>query len=414
MKEGKSFKITQSEILAAYKIVRANKGAGGIDGIDFEKYEINLKNNLYKLWNRMTSGSYFPKAVRGVTIPKKNGKMRLLGIPTIEDRIAQMIVRNRLEPKVESIFYNDSYGYRPNKSALNAIQKARENCFKMHWVIEYDIVGLFDNINHEKLLKAVKIHTNEKWIILYIKRFLEAPIQMPNGVLKERNSGTPQGGVISPVLANLFMHYAFDQWMKNNFPRNPWERYADDGVIHCISEKQALYIMDRLKKRMIECGLEIHEEKSKIVYCKSENNKEEYENISFEFLGYTFRPRLVKSREGKYFMGFSPAVSKNSAKSFRTRIKDSIFKANTTDIIALSNKLNPIIRGWMNYFMKYNASEAFRKGINYVNLALVKWLKRTHKSVKSSIKKAHMLLWRISKSSPNIFYHWQMGCAPVR
>lgn len=232
MIEGKSFRITQNEVLTAYKHVKANKGAGGIDGVDFEDFEKDFKNNMYKLWNRMTSGCYFPKAVRGVEIPKKNGKIRLLGIPTIEDRIAQMVVRNRFEPRVEKIFLEDSFGYRPHKSAIDAVGKARERCFKMPWVIEFDIVGLFDNISHEKLMRAVKMHTQEKWIILYIERFLKAPMQMPNGTIKERKSGTPQGGVISPVLANLFMHYAFDKWMAREFPRNPWERYADDGIIH--------------------------------------------------------------------------------------------------------------------------------------------------------------------------------------
>lgn len=248
MREGKSFYITQTEILSAYKRVKANRGAGGIDGVDFEKYERNLRGNLYKLWNRMSSGSYFPKAVRGVEIPNKNGKKRLLGIPTIEDRVAQMVVRNRLEPKVEPIFYKDSYGYRPNKSALDAIEQARKNCFTMPWVIEYDIVGLFDNINHDKLLSVVRKHISDKWVLLYIERFLKAQVQIPDGNKVERKAGTPQGGVISPVLANIFMHYAFDKWMKVKFPRNQWERYADDGIIHCITEKQALYIMDMLKK----------------------------------------------------------------------------------------------------------------------------------------------------------------------
>lgn len=413
MKEGKSFSVTQAEVLSAYKRVKANRGVGGIDGVDFEEYEKNLKGNLYKLWNRMASGSYFPKPVRGVEIPKKNGKKRLLGIPTIEDRVAQMVVRSRLEPKVEPIFYDDSYGYRPNKSALDAIGKARERCFKMPWVIEFDIVGLFDNINHDKMMRAVRKHTNEKWVILYIERFLTAPIQMPDGTIKTRTSGTPQGGVISPVLANLFMHYAFDKWMMVKFPKNPWERYADDGVIHSFSEKQAEYIMDMVKKRMYDCGLEIHPVKSRIVYCKSENNNLNYENTSFDFLGYTFRPRMIKSRQGIYFMGFTPAVSNSAGKNFRTKVRETIQKSNTTDIVALANVLNPVIRGWMNYFTEYNPSEAFRQGINYVNLTLAKWLKRTHKSAKNGIYKAQRLLCRISKSSTEMFYHWKMGYLPV-
>lgn len=253
MNEAKPFNITQQEVLTAYKQVKKNKGAGGVDGIDLEKFEKDLKNNLYKIWNRMASGSYFPKAVRGVEIPKKNGKKRLLGIPTVEDRIAQMVIRNRFEPKVEPIFMSDSYGYRPNKSALDAIKVTRERCWKYEWVLELDIVGLFDNIDHELLLKAVNAHTRDKMEVLYITRFLKTDIAMPSGEIRKRESGTPQGGVISPVLANLFMHYAFDIWMKYNFPQNKWARYADDVVIHCVSERQALYIKQRLKNQLGLC-----------------------------------------------------------------------------------------------------------------------------------------------------------------
>ena len=265
MSEGKSFQISQNQVLTAYKFVKANHGAGGVDGVTFEEYEKNLKDNLYKLWNRMSSGSYFPKPVRGVEIPKKNGKTRLLGIPTIEDRVAQMVTRLTFEALVEPIFYDNSYGYRPTRSAINAIKVTRERCWKFGWVLEFDIVGLFDNINHDLLMKAVKAHTNEKWVILYIERFLKAPISMPDGSIVERSSGTPQGGVISPVLANLFLHYAFDRWMSITFPDNAWARYADDGIIHCVSEKQAKFILSRLKSRMAQCGLEIHPDKTRIV-----------------------------------------------------------------------------------------------------------------------------------------------------
>ena len=211
MKEGKSFQITQNEVLNAYKAVKANKGAGGVDRVDFETFEKNWKNRLYTLWNRMSSGTYFPKPVRSVEIPKKNGKVRLLGIPTIEDRVAQMVLRNRLEPHIEPIFYEDSYGYRPNKSALDAVGMARERCYRMKWIIEFDIVGLFDNINHEYLMKFVKHHSKEKWVNLYIERCLKAPIVMPDGTIEKREKGTLQGGVISPLLSGLYMHYAFDR-----------------------------------------------------------------------------------------------------------------------------------------------------------------------------------------------------------
>ena len=337
-----------------------------------------------------------------------------MGIPTIEDRVAQMVLRNRLEPHIEPIFYKDSYGYRPNKSALDAVGTARERCYKMKWVIEFDIVGLFDNINHEYLMKFVKHHLKEKWVSLYIERCLKAPIVMPDGTVEERGKGTPQGGVISPLLSGLYMHYAFDRWITREFPMCKWERYADDGIIHCVSKKQAEYVLDMLKKRMQMCGLEIHPEKSKIVYCQRNNEKIDGEDTSFTFLGYCFRPRLTKSRNGQYFMGFTPAVSAESAAAFREKIRLEIQNSNTTDIIALSKSLNPIICGWYNYFGKYCSSEAFRKGINYVNLKLVRWLERTRKSVRRSLTKAQHLLHRIAMSNQEMFYHWKVGYMPVK
>lgn len=321
MIEGKSFKITQEEVLVAYKKVRAYKRTGGVDRGDFTKYQKNLRNNLYKMWNTMSSGSYFPREVRGVRIPSKNGGMRLIGVPTIEDRIAQMIIRNRIEPRLEDIFLDDSYGNRPNKSAIDAIGHTRNRCFKMPWVIEYEIVGLFDNINHKKLMRVVRKHVHEKWIILYIKRFLKAPMIMPDGTRLERNSGIPQGGEIGPVLANLFMHYAFDKWITKEFPRNPWTRYADDGVIHCWTLKQAKLIMAMLKKRMEECELEVHTGKSKIISCRNAKFELQDENELFDILGYTFRARQCKGKRGPSFMGYTPTVSKESGKRFREKIR---------------------------------------------------------------------------------------------
>lgn len=414
MKEGKSYQITQNEVLNAYKAVKANKGAGGVDGVGFEEFEKNWKNRLYVLWNRLASGTYFPKPIRGVEIPKKNGKKRLLGIPTIEDRVAQMVLRNRLEPLVEPIIYEDSYGYRPNKSALDAIATARERCYRMKWVIEFDIVGLFDNINHEYLMKFVRHHCKEKWVNLYIERCLKAHIKMPDGTVCERTQGTPQGGVISPVLSGLYMHYAFDRWITREFPVCKWERYADDGIIHCATKRQAEYVLDILKKRMQTCGLEIHPEKSKIVYCQKNNVKIKDEITSFTFLGYCFQPRLVKSRTGIYFMGYTPAVSAEAATTFRQKIRREILSCKTTDIMALSQRLNPIICGWYNYFGKFCPSEAFRKGINYVNLTLVRWIKKTRKKARRSMTKAQHLLHYIAMSSPEMFYHWKVGYMPVK
>lgn len=414
MKEGKAFHISQMEVLNAYKAVKANKGAGGVDGIELEEFDRDWKNKLYVLWNRMSSGSYYPKPVRGVEIPKKNGKKRLLGIPTVEDRVAQMVLRNRLEPLLEPIFLDDSYGYRPNKSALDAIATARSRCFKMKWVVEFDIVGLFDNINHEKLMELVGRHCQEKWILMYVERCLKAPIVMPDKSQKERKAGTPQGGVISPVMANLFMHYAFDSWMARKFPNCPWERYADDGIIHCVSRKQAEFVLDMLKEQMLRTGLEIHPEKSKIVFCRRDNEPvPDGVETSFVFLGYCFRPRLVKSGGGKYFMGYTPAVSIEAARSFREKIRTMIKRTATTDIVLLSQVLNPIIRGWMNYFCKFTPSEAYQKGINYVNQKLVRWIRKNRKKVNRSYRKSQILLNRIALSNPKMFYQWQAGYMPM-
>ena len=414
MKEGKSFQISQNEVLNAYKAVKANKGVGGVDGVNFEEFDRNWKNRLYVLWNRLSSGTYFPKPVKGVEIPKKNGKKRLLGIPTIEDQVAQMVLRNRLEPYIEPIFYEDSYGYRPHKSALDVVGMARQRCYKMKWVIEFDIVGLFDNIDHGCLMQFVKYHSKEKWVNLYIERCLKAPIEMPDGKICERTEGTPQGGVISPLLSGLYMHYAFDKWITREFPMCKWERYADDGIIHCVSKRQAEYVLDMLKKRMQICGLEIHPDKSKIVYCQRNNEKLSNEQTSFIFLGYCFRPRLVKSKNGCYFMGFTPAVSIDASSAFREKIRMEMRRSNTTDIIVLVKRLNPIIQGWYNYFGKYCPSEAFRKGINFVNLRLVRWLKRTRKKVRRAMAKAQHLLHCIAKSNPEMFYHWKVGYLPVK
>jgi RNA-directed DNA polymerase len=414
MKEGKSFEISQHQVLEAYKRVKANKGAGGIDGIGFTEYEKDLKDNLYKLWNRMSSGSYFPKAVRGVEIPKKNGKKRLLGIPTIEDRIAQMVVRMSFEPLVEPIFCENSYGYRANRSAIDAVGITRERCWKMPWVLEFDIKGLFDNIDHELMMKAVRKHTNSKWIIIYVERFLKASIKMPDGTVQERNAGTPQGGVISPVLANLFLHYAFDRWMEKNFPQNPWVRYADDALIHCQTKAEAEQVLGKLKKRMEECKLELQLEKTRIVYCRSDrnNSKDRYEHESFDFLGYTFRKRIAKSKNGRFFNAFTPAASKSASKKFREKIKETRSNNTIVTIYKLAEIMNPIIRGWSNYFSKFCSSEA-RKSLDYVNLSLVRWVRRKYKTIRRSEGKAFRYLARLAKLEPNLFYHWKMGIIPT-
>lgn len=297
MSETKPFIISKTIVMEAYKLVKRNAGAAGIDQHTLEDFDRNLKDNLYKIWNRMSSGSYFPPPVKAVPIPKKSGGERILGIPTVGDRIAQMIVKLMFEPKVEPHFHRNSYGYRPGKSALDAVGVTRKRCWKYNWVLEFDIKGLFDNIDHDLLMKAVQKHTNSKWVVLYIGRWLRAPLQLKDGTFVSRNRGTPQGGVISPVLANLFLHYVFDTWMKREFPNMPWCRYADDGLVHCKTEEEAKHILELLKRRFEECGLMLHPDKTKIVYCKDGNRKEKHKENKFDFLGYTFRPRLVKCRK---------------------------------------------------------------------------------------------------------------------
>jgi RNA-directed DNA polymerase len=408
MKEGKSFEISKHQVKEAYRRVKTNHGAGGIDGIDFTEFEKDLKGNLYKLWNRMSSGSYFPKAVRGVEIPKKNGKKRLLGIPTIMDRVAQMVVRMSFEPLIEPIFCSDSYGYRPNCSAIDALGVTRERCWKMAWIIEFDIKGLFDNIDHELLMKTVRKHTNCKWVILYIERFLKTSIMMPDASIQERNAGTPQGGVISPILANLFMHYAFDRWMEKQYPLNPWARYADDGVIHCRAKEDAESILESLKNRMLSCKLEIHPEKSRIAYCRSDQNIERHEHESFDFLGYTFRKRLVRSKNGNLFNSFTPAVSKDAAQHLRDSIRDILKNNKILSLKGLAEIINPKIRGWYNYFSRFCASEA-RKVLKYLNYALIIQIRFKYKKLKRSKARAYRYLIQMSKIQSNLFYHWQIG-----
>ena len=321
MSEAKPFCISKKEVWEAYLRVKENKGAAGIDDQSIEDFEKKLKKNLYKIWNRMSSGSYFPPPVRTVKIPKKNGGERKLGIPTVADRIAQQVVKARLEPELEPVFHADSYGYRPGKSALDAVGQARERCWRYDWVIDLDIKGFFDNLDQNLLLRAVKKHAPEPWILLYIERWLKAPVREEDGRLIPREKGTPQGGVASPLLANLFLHYALDRWLMVNHSQVPFERYADDVIVHCRTERQAQEVKAAIAKRLQACGLELHPEKTKIVYCKDDFRKCTYPNEKFDFLGYTFQPRRSKNRKGRFFINFSPAVSNKAAKAIRDNIR---------------------------------------------------------------------------------------------
>ncbi|MCF2132133.1 group II intron reverse transcriptase/maturase [Strepomyces sp. STD 3.1] len=412
MDKTKPYVISKKVVYEAFLRVKANKGSAGIDEESIEEFELNLKDNLYKLWNRMSSGSYFPPAVKAVEIPKKTGGIRTLGIPTVTDRIAQMIVKLYFEPSVEPFFHEDSYGYRSKKSAIQAIETTRKRCWKYNWVLEFDIKGLFDNIDHDLLMKAVEKHTKTKWVKLYIERWLKAPFHTKEGI-KKRISGTPQGGIISPVLANLFLHYTFDKWMSINHPNNPFARYADDAVIHCKTENEARKLLKSLNKRMNDCKLELHPTKTRIVYCKDEDRKGNYENIAFDFLGYTFRPRLVKNRWGKHFVGFTPAISNKSKKSIRQSVRKWKLQLKAEkDLTDLSNMFNLKIKGWINYYGKFYKSEMYST-LRHINKALIMWARKKYKRLTRHKKKAEYFLGRIAKQNPRLFNHWELGIKPT-
>lgn len=412
MSKTKPYEISKKIVYEAFLRVKANKGSAGIDEESIQEFELNLGDNLYKLWNRMSSGSYFPPAVKAVEIPKTAGGTRILGIPTVADRVAQMTVKLYFEPKVEPYFHVDSYGYRPRKSAIQAIEVTRKRCWRYNWVLEFDIKGLFDNIDHDLLMKAVDKHTQTNWIKLYVKRWLKAPFQTKEG-LKERRSGTPQGGVISPVLANLFLHYTFDKWMAIYHSNNPFTRYADDAVIHCRTEDEAERMLESLDKRMRECKLELHPDKTQIVYCKDADRKEKHKNISFDFLGYTFRPRLSKNRWGKYFVNFTPAISNKSKKSIRQKVRSWKLQLKVEkDLTDLANMFNPVIQGWINYYGKFYKSEMY-SALRHINRALIMWARRKYKKLTKHKRKAEHFMGRISKQNPKLFKHWELGIKPA-
>ena len=409
MNETKSYEISKHIVLQAFRRVKANKGAAGVDDESLEEFEQNLKNNLYKIWNRMSSGSYFPPAVKAVEIPKKNGGKRILGVPTVADRVAQMVVKMYFEPLVEPIFHSDSYGYRPGRSAADALEVTRQRCWKYDWVLEFDIKGLFDNIDHELLMKAVRKHTDSPWVILYIKRWLTAPFQMPDESVQERTRGTPQGGVVSPVISNLFMHYAFDTWMDRTHPSNPFARYADDAVIHCKSRLDAQLLQESLGKRLNDCGLELHPTKTRIVYCKDGSRKGNLPDISFDFLGYTFRPRQAWSEHKGSFLSFLPAVSNKAKTEMKQEVRAWRLQMQTSmSLKDLAQKYNAVIRGWINYYGRFYKTEM--AGVfEHIDLALQRWAQKKYKHLARRNRRTRTWLGEIAKRDPNLFAHWKMG-----
>jgi RNA-directed DNA polymerase len=407
--QARPYWISKQEVWKAYQKVKANKGAAGVDEQSIAEFEKRLKDNLYRIWNRMSSGSYFPPPVRRVKIPKDGGKERTLGIPTVSDRIAQTVVKSRLEPVLDPLFDADSYAYRPGKSALQAVGQARKRCWRYDWVLDLDIKGFFDNIDHDLMMRAVKKHAIEKWIVVYVERWLKAPMQREDGQRIERGKGTPQGGVISPLLANLFLHYAFDRWVRRNCPHLAFERFADDVIVHCRTKAEAEAGRVAIAQRLRECGLELHPEKTRVVYCKDDDRRGNYLHEKFDFLGYTFRPRRSKSRKGKYFINFSPAISDKAANAIRVEIRSWKLHARSDKALDdLARMFNPIVRGWLQYYGCYYRS-AMYSVIRHLDRLLARWACRKYKKLRHHLRRATHWIRCISVRDPRLFAHWQMG-----
>jgi RNA-directed DNA polymerase len=405
--ESKPFQIPKRLVWEAYESVRDNGGAAGVDGCSVEDFEKDLKNNLYRIWNRMSSGTYFPPPVRAVEIPKPHGGgTRMLGVPTVADRIAQTVAARHLEPRTESIFHEDSYGYRPGRSPLMAVEKCRRRCWEKNWVIDLDIQSFFDSVDHDLMVKAVKANTDQKWVVLYVERWLKAPIQMPDGRLVERDRGTPQGSAVSPVLANLFLHYAVDLWMVREYPAVPFERFADDVVAHCATERQARQVLGELTERLASVGLRVHPDKTRIVYCKDRNRRQNYEQTSFVFLGYTFRPRKAPTKDGRsMFTAFLPAMSREALKAKgRTVRRWRLHLRTTSDIGELAAWMNPVIRGWMNYYGTFYRTEMYAL-LRRINTYLVRWARRKFKRLRA-FKRAKRWWNGLLRRQPGLFAHW--------
>jgi RNA-directed DNA polymerase len=405
----KPFSISKHVVWEAYRRVKANKGAAGVDEVSIEQFEVDLKGNLFKLWNRMSSGCYFPPPVRMVEIPKPSGNgIRVLGVPTVADRIAQTVVAMYLEPGVEKIFHPDSYGYRPGRSALDAVGVCRERCWRSDWVIDLDIQGFFDNLDHDLVLRAVAHHTDQRWITLYVERWLKAPLQREDGSLVARDRGSPQGSAVSPLLANMFMHYAFDRWMAETFSEVRFERYCDDVVIHCRSEAQAHRVHQAIAKRLAECGdLQLHPDKTRIVYCKDGKRRGSYDHTAFTFLGYTFRSRLVRLATGKYFFGFNPAISDEAAKRVRAQIRLwRLHRRTGSTLHDLAREINPVVRGWINYYGRFYPS-ALHYSLNGINKYLVRWAMQKYKRYRRRRRRAWVALGNAARANPTLFAHWR-------
>jgi RNA-directed DNA polymerase len=404
---GKPFDISKREVWEAYRQVKANKGAPGVDGQALDGFEADLKNNLFKIWNRMSSGSYFPPPVKAVEIPKPHGGgVRMLGVPTVADRIAQTVVARRIEAKAEPVFHPDSYGYRPGRSALDAVAACRRRCWRHDWAIDLDVRKFFDSVPHDLIVKAVQAHCSEPWVVLYVRRWLTAPLTLPDGTLADRDRGTPQGSAVSPVLANLFMHYAFDAWMARRWPGIPFERYADDAVVHCASHHQAVTVRAAIENRMAEAGLQLHPAKTRIVYCKDSNRRGSHEHTSFTFLGFTFRARKARNRHGRNFASFLPAISKDALTNISRTVRSWRLHRQTGHSLAgLARAINPIVRGWMQYYGTFYRS-VLHPLLQRINAYLMRWIRKKYKRLRG-FKKAKTCWEGITTRYPHLFVHWR-------
>lgn len=403
----KTVPIEYSQVAAAYAKVRQGGKAKGIDEESWAEFDKKAQHNLYVIWNRLASGSYYPQAVREVEIPKKDGKMRKLGIPTVRDRIAQQVVKEYMERRIDSQFHENSYGYRPLKSAHDAIEQVRQNSFKQDWVIDMDISKFFDEIDHELMLKAVTHVIEDKWVLMYVERWLQMPIQKTDGTLQQKEGkGTPQGGVISPLLANLYLHFTLDMWLTKNYPQVSFVRYADDVVIHCNSKAEAEKVMEAIKHRLQEAKLRVNETKTRIAYCQDFLRKEKHENVQFGFLGYSYQPRTRRSKTGKPYIAFTPEISQDNQKKIKDEIRESKLWQNTTiEITTIARALNVKLRGWINYYGKYSKG-SLRKTIGMIDTRLIKWIGKKYKiGVWKSVSKLKQ--WK--KENRKLFYHWEMG-----
>jgi len=403
---GKPFTISKQEVWDAWLKVKGNQGAPGVDGQSLAAFETDLKNNLYRVWNRMSSGSYVPPPVKAVEIPKEHGAgTRTLGVPTVADRVAQTVVAARVEAKVEPIFHPDSYGYRPNRSALDAVRACRGRCWTFDWVIDLDIQKFFDSVPWDLVVKAVEAHTDDPWVVLYVKRWLAAPMQHPDGTLQARDRGTPQGSAVSPVLANLFMHYAFDRWLTRTFPTVAFERYADDAVVHCVSRQQAEQVLAALQERMAAVGLQLHPDKTRIVYCRDSNRRGDFPHTSFTFLGYTFRPRAARRADGVKFTGFVPAISKAALKRISRQVRSWRLHRQTGRTAAeLARMINATVRGWMVYYGAFYRSALYPL-LHRINTYLLRWIMAKYRRLRTW-KTALRAMRAALRRQPRYFAHW--------